>query len=321
MIAAASLASGVSRAADVPNVTPQIFAPGVISTPVGEDSATFTPDGRTVFFDRGVGRDSMILVSHRTARGWSKPAIAPFSGRWSDRDPAMAPDGSFLIFCSNRPSDGSGKAVDLVANDGSVRVAQGSHLWRVARRGAGWGEPEPLPDYINDSPRLFSPSVAGDGSVWYQHQDARFHVYHLFRAQRRSGVYERPVEIVIGPETADERDPAVSPDERFIVFGANYGPKGAPDRLHIAFREGDHWGKLIDLGDAVNHDGAEGPHLGPGGRTLYFDSAASTPVDYPRTGSEARRALARITRWDDGNSHIWRVSLEPWLRARRATVP
>ncbi|HEY3813601.1 MAG TPA: hypothetical protein VGL66_10270 [Caulobacteraceae bacterium] len=298
--------------------TPKIFAPGIVSTPVGEDSATFAPDGRTVWFDRGVGRDSMILMSHRTASGWSEPQIAPFSGQWSDRDPVMAPDGSFLVFCSNRPDQPGGKPLDMVAGDGSVRPGQGSHLWRVERRGAGWSAPEPLPGAINDSTRLFSPSIAGDGSLWYQRPDDRLHVYHLMRAQRRDGVYDKPVEVMIGPETADERDPAVAPDESFIVFGANYAAKGQRDRLHIAFREGDHWSAPVDLGDTVNADGAEGPHLGPGGRTLYYDSTASAPVAYPRTRAQAKRTLARVMLWDDGNSHVWSVPLDPWLRAHAA---
>ena len=74
---------------------PEVFAPGVISGPAAEDSAAFTPDGRTVFFDRIRWPNAVILVSHRTATGWSSPGIAPFSGRWLDHDPAMAPDGSW----------------------------------------------------------------------------------------------------------------------------------------------------------------------------------------------------------------------------------
>src|SRR5690349_16564312 len=74
-----------STAAAAASVKPQVFAPGVISGPAAEDSAAFTPDGNTVFFDRVRWPNAAILVSHRTAEGWSVPVVAPFSGRWLDQ--------------------------------------------------------------------------------------------------------------------------------------------------------------------------------------------------------------------------------------------
>ncbi len=310
VIATAYASAG--HAAEI-SARPEIFAPGVIAGPVSTDSATFTPDGRMVFFDRGVGRDSMIMVSHRTAKGWSAPELAPFSGQWSDRDPAMAPDGTFLIFCSNRAETPSGKALDMVMANGQVRTAQGYHLWRVDRRGAGWETPHPLPASINDGTRMFSPSVARDGSLWFQKPDPKYGVVKLFRSQWRDGAYQSPVETIIAAPEADERDPAVAPDESFLVFTT--GAKGVQGRLHIAFREGDRWGKPQDLGDAINSDGAEGAHLGPDGRTLYFDASPTPAAVYPRTRAQALGVLKRWSAWDNGDGHIFRVSLAPWLEA------
>src|SRR5690348_7760990 len=91
---------------------PQVFAPGVISALANASAPASPPDGKTVYFTRGNGSDYDILVSHYDGRRWSTPEIAPFSGQWRDLEPAMAPDGSYLIFASSRPQPGSSTPPD-----------------------------------------------------------------------------------------------------------------------------------------------------------------------------------------------------------------
>ncbi|NMW23354.1 hypothetical protein HFP05_02755, partial [Rhodanobacter denitrificans] len=97
-----------AHAADTTPSTPEIFAPGAISGPAGVDCLTFAPDGNTVYFDQQAGWNGFIMESHRVGNGWSTPRIAPFSGQWQDHDPAMAPDGSFLVYTSNRADTAGG---------------------------------------------------------------------------------------------------------------------------------------------------------------------------------------------------------------------
>ncbi|MET3667244.1 hypothetical protein [Caulobacter sp. 1776] len=299
LVLVAALAAKVQQPSQQAGV-PAVFAPGVISGPVDADAATFMPDGRTVYFDRLEAGGSKIMVSRLKAGGWSAPETASFSGVWADKDPAMSPDGSFMIFDSNRPATPGGKALDLVRADGTVRPGQGNQLWRVDRKGSGWGEPTRLPDAVNDGTRLFSPSVVRDGSVYFQRPDPASRTFHIVRAQYRAGRYEAATPVALGPSSADERDPAVAPDESFMVFSANYGPKGQANRLYISFRRDGRWEEPIDLGDKVNHDGAEGPHLGAGATSVYFDSTA--PVAAGETSEVSR---------------IWRLDLTPWLAAHK----
>ncbi|MFC5436031.1 TolB family protein [Rhodanobacter umsongensis] len=294
-----------AHAADTTPATPEIFAPGAISGPSGVDCLTFAPDGATVYFDQQALWNGFIMESHRVGNGWSTPQIAPFSGQWQDHDPAMAPDGSFLVYTSNRADVAGGPAV------------RGGHLWRVDRRGDGWSAPVRLPDAVNDAASIYAPSVAANGDVYYQRRDEPEHEFHLYRTAWRDGRYQKPQRLALGDPAAHELDPAIAPDQSFMVFDANYAGKDKPDRLYLVFREGDDWSKPVDLGDAVNRYEPWGSHLGPDARTLYFTSNYMAKTSYPRSPAQARADLARMRAWDNGNNHIWRVSLAPWLDARR----
>lgn len=279
--------------------TPRIFAPGVISGPLDDWSAAFAPDGKTVYFVRGE-QSPMLLESHLAAGKWSSPRPAPFSGRWHDLDPAMAPDGSYLLFVSNRPVGPQGKPLDLV-NQGKVYPGGGMNIWRVDRRGDGWGEPARLPQLINTSPFTFAPNIAADNTLYYigQTSDGQ---RRLLAARYREGHYQQPQRVALGAPGDWIRDPAIAPDQSFIVFSII--PAGSSQRiprLAIAFRDGQGWSRPIDLGVGVNDAAGEmGSQLGPDHRTLYFYS-------------NRKLAAAGAASWNDGKANIWWVSLAPWL--------
>ncbi|CAM0997081.1 WD40 repeat protein [Rhodanobacter sp. Root179] len=306
LVALGIFGTTATHAASMTSPSPEIFAPGAISGPSGVDCLTFAPDGNTVYFDQQARWNGFIMEAHRVGNGWSTPRIASFSGQWQDHDPAMAPDGSFLVYTSNRAAVASGTAL------------HGGQLWRVDRHGSGWGEPQRLPDAVNVGTSVYAPSVAANGDVYYQRRDEATHEFHLYRTAWRDGRYQAPQRLALGDPAAHELDPAVAPDQSFIVFDANYAGKDKPDRLYIAFRDGAGWGAPIDLGDAVNRYEPWGSHLGPDARTLYFTSNYTAKVSYPRTGAQARDDLARMRAWDNGNDHIWKMSLAPWLDAPRS---
>jgi hypothetical protein len=300
-------------AADMPVDAPQVFAPGVISGPAGEACPSFTPDGNTVYFDVG----SMILVSHREHGSWSKPVIAPFSGQWLDHDPTMSPDGSYLVFVSNRPVKADAEALGATVK-GTFYPARGGHLWRVDRKGNGWGTPVHLPDAVNASDRTYAPSIAADGSLYFIHPGAQG-VFHIYSSTYAQGTYQPAALVAVGDPAATTHDPAIAPDQSFMVFNSADAKSGSMGDFYVAFREGDHWGKPIDLGEAVNGKPGTwsqwGAHIGPDHRTLYYTSDRHTQLTFPLTPEQAKATLARMQSWDNGNDNIWYVSLKPWLDA------
>ena len=261
---------------------------GGIINQESDDTLAFTPDGKTVFFDRSDGPRKTIMVSHRTKGHWSPPQPASFSGQWFDQDPLVAPDGSFLLFNSDRPVSADGKP--LVQNYFSGGPGPGSNLWRVERKGDQWGDPVWLSATINSDVFIDFASLAADGTLYFMRWDATQKSMHLWRSHYDHGSYLAPEFVTLGDPVQSIHDPAVAPDQSFIVFDFGKSKeKGGLGRLCIAFREGDHWGKPIDLGDDLNKDLPWGSHLDPDGHTIYFT----------------------------GKSGIQRFSVAPWLKAYR----
>jgi len=289
--------------ADSAAPTPQIFAPGSISGIASEDCFSMTPDGTLAVYDISNGSSSTIVFSHKLKGVWSAPEIAPFSGQWYDHDPAVSPDGRFIVFPSKRPAKAGGEAV--------------GGLWRVDRKGEGWGTPWRLPDAVNVSPRIYAPSITVDGSIYFIRPDEDG-IQHIFRSQYKDGAYQPAVRQMLGDASTHQKDPAIAPDESFVVFDTDQGGKKDQDRLFIAFREGDHWGAPVDLGDAVNADNNPwGAHVSADGKTLYFNSDRSIKVAYPRTPGQAQQDFQRLMSWDDGESNIWSLDLRPYIEAHK----
>ena len=80
------------------NNEPKLFAPGVVSTEFMETSASFMPDGKTIYFTRSdiTFSDNTILESKFKNGRWNKPEVASFSGVWRDSEPNVSPDGTKL---------------------------------------------------------------------------------------------------------------------------------------------------------------------------------------------------------------------------------
>jgi Tol biopolymer transport system component len=291
---------------------PVVFAPGIISGPAHDAAPAFMPDGKTVYFGRSNQGGSTILVSHLRQGRWSEPQVASFSGQWSDMEPAMSPDGKFLVFVSSRPADGTGKPIDGMFN-GKLQEGAGGNLWRVERQGEGWSKPVRLPEVINRSGTIFAPSVAADGSLYFMDAVGEKGRFRLFRAQYVGGSYQAPQPLSFSEGNHTDVDPAVAPDESYMVFSSSRAPARGLD-LFIVFRRNGRWEAPLHLGDQVNSEGSDAEaRLSPDGKTLYFSSERVMPIHYPRTPAQAVEDLQRIQAWDNGNYNIWQVSLKPWL--------
>ena len=282
LLAAATLAlfSLGAHAADPP--APQLLAPGVISTGDDEWGFTMSPQGDALWFnkaDRGY-RVQVIMESVKDARGrWQAPRVAPFSGRYRDIDPALSPDGRYLVFASNRPLQAGG-----------ARIAD-FDLWRVDRLPAGgWSAPRHLGDAINGAGSETNSSIAADGTLYFAVSGAQGQ-RDLMRARATRDGYAAP-EPLPAPinSDADESNHWIAPDQSYLLFLSNRpGGIGESD-LYISFRDGDGWHAPRNLGAPVNRAGASGvftPFVDAEGRHLYFAERRSALDPLPERALDA----------------------------------
>jgi hypothetical protein len=297
--------------------TPEIFSPGVISGPISDAAPAFTPDGNTVYFHRsGPGLKGVILVSHFRDGHWAAPEIAPFSGQWQDIEPAMAPDGSYLIFSSNRPAVRGGQALNGAWN-GKSYPDGGGNLWRVDRKGEGWGEPYRLPDVVNSDSSVFSPAISADGAVYFMKPVGDTGKFHLYRCAYRDGQYQLPIRLPFSMvDSVADVDLALAPDESFAVF-CSRRPPATHLYLWIIFQDHGSWGTPINLGPEVNRAAYHiEARLSSDHRRVYFScSYVPKPADIPSKKEDRQIALDH-SGWETGLDNIWSVPLDKWLEGR-----
>jgi hypothetical protein len=269
---------------------PKLFEPEA-GWPAGTDaSPAFTPDGRTVFFTHAVGPSRTIMVSHLAHNVWSKPEPAPFSGTWRDIEPAMAPDGSYLVFISNRPATPGGEILTGFFG-GQPRPGAGGNIWRVNRVGAGWGDPIRLPDSVNSNSAIYSPAVTGDGSLYFNQPDPLTHKSRVYRAQATATGFQTPEPMSFSDGPGSAYDVAVAPDESFLVFSSGRAPAtGDQSLVFVSFRRDGRWSTPVALQPLI--EGIEA-RLSPDLTTLFIST--ETPSTTPEVTSSAPSA-SRIFR-------------------------
>lgn len=280
-------------------VTP--FAPGLIPTSAPSAAApAFTPHGDVVYFGQAADEKNSIVFSQRKGGDWSAPTTAAFSGRYRDLEPAFVPNGRYLIFASSRPSTPDGAELEGRYN-GQTLPGKGGNLWKVEWKRGHWQKPEPLPAVINSNSSVFSPSITADGSLYFMRADdgGKFHIY---RAPMKGGRYEAPqlASFSNNPDYGDY-DPAVAPDESFLIFSSGRPPAPKTTDLFIVFRAPQGWSDPIDLRSALSENvyGIEA-RLSPDAKTLYFSNSRNA------SGANVQ-----------GGRYIWKVDLSDLLRRRK----
>lgn len=210
-------------------------------------SPVFSTDGMSAVFMRGRALERRLYGSRRVTGGWTTPSLLPFSGSWMDIEPAMSPDGSYLVFASNRPVDVGTNPLD--ANyGGQHRPGRGGNLWRVSRTTRGWGTPERMPDEINAGTAVYAPSVASDGSVYFMRAEPDTGEFRLYRSLNVNGIFQNAAPLPFSNGVTADFDPSISPDQSTLVFTSDRpSPMGNPGRMFVAYQASTGWSKPVPL--------------------------------------------------------------------------
>lgn len=221
-----------------PGLTPELFAPGVVSTDNLEAAGVFTPDMREFYFTRQViGTPPQTLVIRQEDGAWQQPTAEPLlEGLF------FSPDGATMHF----------------GNEYKKRTA------------AGWSETKRLGPMFDGFPIMRLTTSAAGTYVFDEREEIGTLRYSRLVDGRREEPKPFGDEINTGRWTAH---PFIASDESFLIWDSEReGGHGGTD-LYISFRQDDgSWGPAVNMGEDVNteHDDSGGS-LTPDGKYFFFD--------------------------------------------------
>ncbi len=225
---------------------------------------TFSPDGQHAFWAEWDGKwgsepgQRIIYMSTKTANDWGHPEPAPFTNEHSDDDPFVSPDGRWLYFVSDRPTDGSEGNADIWRYD----LAEG-------------GNPERLS--INSPEAEYSPVVTNSGALYFASaRDGGRGQGDLYRADPVGDGFGEPVALGAGINSHHgEWNLWVSADEQEIIFESSSRPTNVsvPGDLYYTWQTAAGWAMPVSM-QSLNTSGSElMPRLHPDGLTLFYGTA------------------------------------------------
>ncbi len=242
-----------------PGRIPELFAPGLVSTPNGWEAAiSFSPDGGTILFTRRAdikGTENRIMMMEQKDGQWTGPIRAPFAAEVMEYESFFSPDGSRVIFNSERPRPAG--------------LSGQGEIWCVDRSDMGWGEPTYFPGPVNGG---WSMSVTEDRDKTIYFTSMRNGKHGIYQSALKEGRY-RDVEYlpaeINGFKGASHS--FIAPDKSFILFDAQ--PEGmAKTDLYVSFLGKDgNWTRAVKFGKEINATKTEGiASVSPDGRYLFF---------------------------------------------------
>jgi len=255
-----------------PGDSPQLFAPGIISTGLYERDITIDQTGTEVFYGIGFGKYVTIMITRLVDGCWTEPEVAPFASdlKYFYFEPCLSHDGKKILFLCTRPPLG----------EESKPGWEHQNIWASDRDENGeWSEPYDLGPPINSDQAEYFPSLTKDGTLYFTRQtsDSGSAIY---RSRWINGQFMEPERL---PDTVNKKgnlyNACIAGDESFLVSCVAERDDGSPPGTAVYcvfFRSSDdRWSEGIKLGGSINLPGlnASSPSLSPDGNYFFFSSA------------------------------------------------
>jgi ankyrin repeat protein len=245
----------------VPGETPELFAPGIVSSIWGlHSAAAFSPDENIVMWAPMITIPGQlystggILMSERKNKRWTTPRFAPFPGDSEGDVPFFAPDGKRVYFMSAQALPGDPQS-------------EKERIWYVDRAADGWSEPKLVDPSVNDYPHHWQFSVDAQHTIYFSSSLPDGHGEgDIYSSERVDGKWKKPVNLGTPVNSAtDEGMPFIAPDGSYLIFSRSYD-------LYISYRKEDEgWTEPMNLGKPINSSSIDiCPIVSPDGRYLFF---------------------------------------------------
>ncbi|MEM9000404.1 MAG: hypothetical protein AAGB24_09070 [Bacteroidota bacterium] len=237
-----------------PGLTPEPFAPGMVTTAQWEYGGSFTPDLKEFYFIREVGETKenkkmeFVVFQYKNGK-WYDSVLSPRVGQ-----PFISPDGKTMHLgkrYKERNADGSWSAIKKLDS-----YFQEIRIMRLTASAKG--------TYVFDEVGM----PEGDGVIRY--------------SRLVNGKHEAPKDFSNAINTGRmNAHPFIAPDGSYLLWdGRRESGYGSSD-IYISFRQQDgSWGEAINLGDTINTEGWEASaSVTPDGKYLFFNRNM-TPGNY-----------------------------------------
>ena len=228
-----------------PGLTPEVFAPGIVSTEHHEWGPFFTPDMKEFYFSRSnnkSGKNSYLVFKFENNRWHESETEHGVSGE-------VSPDGKTMFYTNQyreRTDDGWSELKSL----GSA--FEDIDIMRLTSSSKG--------TYVFDE-------FAKDGNFVLRYS-------RLINGERE---VPKPLskEINTGKQNVH---PFIAPDESYILWDSTRDNGYGGSDIYVSFRqENGSWGAAINLGSKINTSTSQrGGYVTPDGKYLFFFSPAST---------------------------------------------
>ena len=246
-----------------PGMTPEIFAPGIVSIEDGKEyKPTISPDGTEIFFIRRTPNKRNDCIWHSKLENGvlCTPKIAPFAYRCFEGQPCFSPDGQKLYYLSCRPLSGESE------------LNQMPNLWCVEKTEDGWGEPVFVAGAINEH-HPAQISFTSGGTAYFVSNTQR----KIFYSVKENEIYCKASLLEGGVNNLEPvGHPTISPDESYIIVDRIYkvNEKLVSDML-ISFRNYDNqWTEPVSMKNVMNMletDIYAAPRITYDGKYLFFE--------------------------------------------------
>jgi len=251
------------------------------------------------------GELSVIIMLKKTVDKWAEPEIVRFSGKYTDLEPFLSPDGLRLYYVSNRPLDDSENKV------------KDFDIWYVERdsRDHKWSKPINVGEVVNTDQDEFYPTISSNNNLYFTTVKPESNMKDdIYMSSWDGNTYLPPISLSDSINSDGyEFNAFVSPKEDFIIFSGWNRPDGVGGGdLYISYRNSDNmWSKAENLGREINSGLVDYcPYVNMSTGILYFTSKRSN-VKIEETGyTNFQKFLNEITKYENGFSRIYKISIK-----------
>ena len=231
-----------------PGMTPEIFAPGLISSKEFiEFKGSFSPDGKEYYYYKHALPEFMPTIYFTKVENgvWTEPTELIITKGARAAHPCISYDNKNLFFTWTFNRDQNKQ----------------SGFYVSAKTDTGWSAPA----FAGNGMFLTSDNLGNlytTESVWGGQPK-----HYIARVSFDNGTFAKYERLKVNPHYENQTHPCIAPDGSYIIFDINV-ENGS---LFVSFKDKDgNWGEAIDLTRHGFEPDSRGAYISPDGKYLFF---------------------------------------------------